>query len=94
LMAEEEACEWATLALSLVLLCLLHLRLDLRVDLGLVIEIIGHRGVRLRQGQVGMLTAHLVGRPSERQVIHDDLGDADLRQALQARGLLILFLDM
>ena len=53
------------------------LRLDLTIDLALMVKVVRHGGMYLGRTELGMLAAHLVRRPSMRQVVHHDLRDAD-----------------
>jgi len=53
------------------------LRLDFTIDLALMVEVVRHGGMSLDRTEIGMLAAHLVRRPSMRQVVHQDLRDAD-----------------
>jgi hypothetical protein len=73
---------------------LLKLILDLPLDLLLVVVEVRHRRVDLGEPKVRVLAAHLVGRPTVSQVIHDDLGDADAGKPLQPSRLAHWFLDV
>lgn len=84
--------------LSIAATCLVQgcqFRLDLLIDLGLVIETVGHRGTGLHQRQMRrMLAAHLVGRPAVCQLVHHNLRYMDPRQALQSCGLIAQLLNV
>jgi len=68
--------------------------MDLPVDLGLVIEVIGHGRVGLRGREMGVLPAHFIDRPTVLQIIHHDLGDPDSRVSLQPSRVPVELLDM
>jgi hypothetical protein len=57
-------------------------RLDLGVDLRLVVEVVPECGVDLGGGEGAVLAANLVRRPPVRQVVHCNLGHADARQCV------------
>ncbi len=61
--------------------------LDFRVDLGGVIVVVGEGGMDLRRTKRLVLTAHVLDRPTMRELVHHDLCDPNARQSLEARGL-------
>ena len=53
---------------------------DLGVDLFLMIEIIGHRGMNFRTLEMRIMEDHFIRRPAVVQVVHGDLRNPDARQ--------------
>ena len=69
------------------LIGLTALGLNLAVDLFLVIEVVGHRGMCFCVFEVGMLSAHFVRGPAVRQIIGCNLCHSDSGQTLEPRRL-------
>jgi hypothetical protein len=73
---------------------LLRLFPDFLVNFILVIEIIPHGSVGFRRTQVWMLAAHFLNRPTVREVVHNNLGDANPGEPLQAGRLALGLIDV
>jgi len=76
------------------LIVLLHFSFDLRIDLDLMVKVIGHRGIGFRELEMRKLSAHFLGRVAVRQISRCDHRYPNTRKASKVRRFFTYDFDM